>query len=367
MTVEFIGMIQPRDMSETRPSSGPSIDPGYIRAAAQAHDDGGFDRILIGWFSNGPDGFQIAAHAGASTKHVGFLVAHRPGFRSPTVAARDFATLDQLTAGRAAIHVISGGDDVDQLRDGDRLGKEDRYDRTDEYVGILKQIWSASGPVDHAGRYYNFVGASPDVRTHQQPRIPIYFGGASDAAIEVAGKHADVYALWGETHAQVKEIIARVRAATERHRGVDAARKIGFSLSFRPILAPTEDAAWAKAEDILATIKKIRGEAALGPAAGAPANAGSQRLLQAAALGDRPEGRLYTAIARATGARGNTTALVGTPQQVAEAFMEYHALGVTTFLIRGFEPLGDAVDYGRDLLPATRALLGHGVHQAAAE
>jgi alkanesulfonate monooxygenase len=367
MTIEFIGMIQPRDASETRPAHGPAIDPGYIRASAQAHDDGGFDRILIGWFSNGPDGFQIAAHAGAHTKRVGFLVAHRPGFRAPTTAARDFATLDQLTEGRAAIHVISGGDDVDQLRDGDRLGKEERYARTDEYVGILKDIWTAKGPVSHEGKYYSFKDASPDVRTHQQPRIPIYFGGASDAAIEVAGKHADVYALWGETHAQVKEIVARVRASTERQRGAEAARKIGFSLSFRPILAATEDGAWAKAESILQRIKDIRGQGIMGAAAAEPANAGSQRLLQAAALGDNPEGRLYTAIARVTGARGNTTALVGTPQQVAEAFAEYHKLGVTTFLIRGFDPLGDAVDYGRELLPATRALLDGRLHQVAAE
>ena len=367
MTIEFIGMIQPRDMSETRPAGGPAIDPGYIRAAAQAHDDGGFDRILIGWFSNGPDGFQIAAHAGAHTKRVGFLVAHRPGFRAPTVAARDFATLDQLTQGRAAIHVISGGDDADQRRDGDTLDKDERYARTDEYVGILKSIWTAKGPVSHAGRYYSFADASPDVRTHQQPRIPIYFGGASDAAIEVAGKHADVYALWGETQAQVKDMVARVRAATERQRGADAARKIGFSLSFRPILAATEDAAWAKAEKILQTIKDIRGQGIMGPATPNPANAGSQRLLQAAALGDNPEGRLYTAIARLTGARGNTTALVGTPHQVAEAFAEYHKLGVTTFLIRGFDPLGDAVEYGRDLLPAARALLGERLRQVAAE
>jgi alkanesulfonate monooxygenase len=90
-------------------------------------------------------------------------------------------------------------------------------------------------------------------------------------------------------------------------------------------------------------------------------------LLQAAALGDNPEGRLYTAIARVTGARGNTTALVGTPQQVAEAFAEYHELGVTTFLIRGFDPLGDAIDYGRELLPATRALLDNRLQQVAAE
>ncbi len=204
------------------------------------------------------------------------------------------------------------------------------------------------------------------MRTHQQPRIPIYFGGASDAAIEVAGKHADVYALWGETQAQVREIIARVRASATKHRGVEAGRAIRFSLSFRPILAETEEAAWAKAEHILETIKRVRGEASLGPAGAAPQNAGSQRLLDAAALGDRPEGRLYTAIARVTGARGNTTALVGTPQQVAEAFLDYHALGVTTFLIRGFDPLGDAIEYGRDLLPVARALIDQRLRQPVA-
>ncbi len=355
--VEFIGMVQPREQSEIHPASGSSIDLGYLRASAKAHDEAGFDRFLIGWHSNGPDGLQLAAHAAAHTSRVGFLVAHRPGFQAPTNAARSFATLDQLSEGRAAIHVISGGDDTDQKRDGDYLGKDERYARTDEYVGILKSIWTAAKPVDHAGKYYTFAGASPEVRTHRKPRIPVYFGGASDAAIEVAGKHADVYALWGETHAQVREIVARVRASALRHRGEQAARDIGFSLSFRPILAATEDEAWARAERILAETRRVRGEAALGPASGSPANVGSQRLLAAAAKGDRPEGRLYTAIAAATGARGNTTALVGTPQQVAEAFLDYHALGVTTFLIRGFDPLEDAIDYGRELLPATRVLV----------
>ena len=319
-----------------------------------------FDRVLVGWHSNGPDGLLIAADAASHTKRVGFLVAHRPGFQAPTNAARSFATLDQLSQGRAAIHVISGGDDVDQQRDGDYLGKDERYSRTDEYVEILKSIWTARDPVDHSGTYYRFAGASPDVKTHQQPRIPIYFGGASDAAIAVAGKHADVYALWGETQAQVREITARVRDAAAQH-----GREVRFSLSFRPILAETEEAAWARAEQILARIKRIRGEAALGPATRTPPNAGSQRLLAAAARGDRPEGRLYTAIAAATGARGNTTALVGTPRQVAEAFLEYHALGVTTFLIRGFDPLEDAVEYGRELLPITRRLVAERLAQPA--
>ena len=365
--IEFIGMVQPRQQSETHPPQGPAIDPGYLRASAQAHDAAGFDKILIGWYSNGPDGFQIAADAAAHTRRVGFLVAHRPGFQAPTLAARAFATLDQLSGGRAAIHVISGGDDTDQHRDGDWLGKDERYARTDEYVGILKQVWAATAPVDHEGTHYRIAGASPAVRTVQSPRIPIYFGGASEAALDVAGKHADVYALWGETQAQVREIIARVRAATARHRGAQAAAQIRFSLSFRPILAATESLAWEKAERILHEVVRIRGEAALGPASGEPANAGSQRLLAAAALGDRPEGRLYTAIARVTGARGNTTALVGTPEQVAESFAAYHALGVTTFLIRGFAPLEDAVEYGRTLLPATRRLLEPEAEKVAAE
>jgi alkanesulfonate monooxygenase len=366
MTVEFIGMIQPRRQSEIQPATGPSIDLGYLRASAEAHEAGGFDRFLIGWHGNGPDGLQLAAHVASFTRRVGFLVAHRPGFQAPTNAARSFATLDQLSEGRAAIHVISGGDDAEQRRDGDYLDKDERYARTDEYVGILKSIWTADKPVDHEGRFYRFAGASPDVRTARRPRIPIYFGGASDAAIEVAGKHADVYALWGETHRQVSEIIARVRASARKHRGEQAARDIRFSLSFRPILAATEAAAWARAERILQEVRRLRGQAALGPAVGAPKNVGSQRLLAAAALGDRPEGRLYTAIAAATGARGNTTALVGTPQQVAEAFLEYHALGVTTFLIRGFDPLEDAIDYGRELLPLTRRLVAERAPAVAA-
>jgi alkanesulfonate monooxygenase len=359
--LEFIGMIQPRQQSEIHPARGEAIDLGYLRASAQAHDEAGFDRILIGWYSNGPDGLQIAAHAGAHTKKVGFLVAHRPGFQAPSTAARAFATLDQLTEGRAAIHVISGGDDADQARDGDWLGKDERYERTDEYVSVLKSIWTGQKPVDHEGKYYRIKGASPEVRTVQRPHVPVYFGGASEAALRVAGKHADVYALWGETQAQVREIVSRVRAEAAQH-----GRQVRFSLSFRPILAETEEAAWAKAERILGRVKEVRGQAALGPANGRPANAGSQRLLDAAALGDRPEGRLYTAIARETGARGNTTALVGTPQQVAEAFLDYHALGVTTFLIRGFDPLEDAVDYGRELLPVTRRLVAERLAQAGA-
>jgi alkanesulfonate monooxygenase len=360
VTIEFIGMIHHRHVSEIHPPDHHVLDRGYIRDFAQAAEAGGFDRLLVGYHSDAPDGFLVAATAAANTDLIGFLVAHRPGFVAPTVAARTFATLDQITAGRAAIHVISGGDDTDQQRDGDWLDKDERYAGTDEYVHILKLIWTEPGSVSHTGTYYRFADASSAVRCFQQRRIPIYFGGACDAAINVAGKHADVYALWGETHEQVRELTARVRASAAQHD-----RTVRFSLSLRPILAATEDEAWARAERIKQRIAELRARAGVAPRN--PANEGSRRLLAAAAQGERLDKRLWTGAALLTGARGNSTSLVGTPLQVAEALVDYYDLGVTTFLIRGFDPLDDAIDYGRDLLPLTKQLIAQrAATQAAA-
>src|SRR6201996_1896689 len=119
MTVEFISMIPHRHGAEIHPPGPLIFARGYVRDFAQAAEAGGFDRVLVGYFADGPDGFLIAAAAAAHTERLGFLVAHRPGYVAPTLAARKFATLDQITDGRAAIHVITGGDDAEQFRDGD--------------------------------------------------------------------------------------------------------------------------------------------------------------------------------------------------------------------------------------------------------
>ena len=320
-----------------------------MRRFTQAHEQAGFDRILIGYFSNAADGFVVAEYAAFVTEKLGLMLAHRPGFVAPPLAARKLATLDVFSGGRLAVHIISGGDDADQQKDGDLLAHDERYARTDEYVEILRRIWTANKPIDHEGRYYTFKRSFSEVKPLQKPHIPIYFGGSSDAAIEIAGKHADVYALWGEPLAEAATTIARVRASAARH-----GRAVRFSLSTRPILAASEDAAWTRARKIIETIREIRGQAILGSALKEPQAIGSQRLSAAAAQGDVLDKRLWTAVAKATGARGNTTALVGTPEQVGESMLAYDELGVTTFLIRGFDPLEDAIDYGRELIPFVR-------------
>jgi alkanesulfonate monooxygenase len=348
MSLEFIGYIPTREGSEALAPQGPIVDGTYIERSARAHQEADFDRALVAFHSTSPESLLIGAHVANAAPNLGVMIAHRPGFTVPTLAARQFATLDQLTGGRAAIHVISGGNDAEQRQDGDYLSHDERYARTDEYLEIVRRIWTSPAPFDHEGRFYRFGGGFSDVKPLQQPHLPIFFGGSSDAAIAVAGKHADIYALWGETLAQVRETIARVRAAASPF-----GRHPRFSVSFRPIIAKTESEAWDRAEAILQRVRDLRARAGLGAAA-APDNVGSQRLLAAAAKGRRLDKRLWTAVAAETGARGNSTALVGTPEQVADAFIDYYDLGVTTFLIRGFDPLDDARDCGRELIPLTR-------------
>jgi len=352
MPVEFIGYIGTQHQSEIHPAKGPVIDRDYVERVARAHEDGGFDRALVAFGSTSPESQLVVAHAASVTQHLGFMIAHRPGFTAPTVAARQLATLDQFSGGRVAVHIITGGSDDELAKDGDHLTKDQRYARTSEYLDIVRQEWTSERPFDYKGDYYKVVQAFGGVKPLQKPQIPVYFGGSSEAAIPVAGKHADIFALWGETQAQVAETIARVRHAAAKH-----GRQVKFSLSLRPVIAETEEAAWAKADAIAAEAKALREKAGLPTSGHAPPNAGSQRLLDAAKQGTRLDKRLWTGVAAVTGAAGNSTGLVGTPQQVAEALLDYYDLGVSTFLIRGFDPLDDAIAYGRDLIPLVRDLV----------
>jgi alkanesulfonate monooxygenase len=346
--VEFIGMILTQDQSEAKGADGPLIDPEFTARFARAHEAAGFDRVLVGYFSFFPDGFQVAAYALHETRTLGVLLAHRPGFVAPTVAARQFATLDQLSGGRLAMHTIAGANDEEQARDGDFTTKAERYRRTDEYLTILRRYWTAAEPFDFDGEFYRLRGSYTPVRCAQDPHIPVYVGGSSDDALRVAARHADVYAQWGEPLADTRDHIARVLDSAAEH-----GRRPRISLSTRPILAETDDAALERAYGILAEVQQRR------PSGGVPmGNAmergvGSQRLLAAARRGDILDRCLFMPLATATGAAGNSTALVGCAETVAAAMLDYYEIGVTTFLIRGYDPYEDLVGY-REVISLVR-------------
>ena len=362
MPVEIIGMIGTRPASEMDGAAvsilGGSVDKQFVREFSLAHEVGDFDRVLVGYGSTGPDTWGVTAYATAVTERLGFLLAHRPGFVAPTLAARKAATLDHFCDGRLALHIISGGSDAEQRRDGDWLDHDGRYRRTDEYLEIVRRMWTAEKPFDYDGEFYHVEKAFSEVRPFQQPTVPLYYGGASEAAIAVGAKHCDCYMFWGEPLADVRERMAEVNAAA-----APLGRTPRFSVSVRPILAATEEKAWERARTILARVQAVRSPALVGVSS-RPQSVGSQRLLDAAAKAEIQDKRLWTPIAAATGAAGNTTALVGTPEQVAESLLDYYDLGVSTILVRGFDPLPDAIEYGRDLIPLVRAEVARRDRQA---
>jgi alkanesulfonate monooxygenase len=253
MPIELIGMIGVRPEGADGAAVhviGGEIDAAWVRDFSRAHERAGFDKVLVGYTSTAADGFLVASHAAAHTERLGYLIAHRPGFVTPTLAARKAATLDQFTGGRVSLHIITGGSDADQAKDGDWLDHDTRYRRTDEYLVLLRRTWTEERPFDFEGEFYHVAKAFSEIKPVQKPHIPLYFGGASEAAHAIGAKHCDVYMLWGEPLAAIRQRIVEVRAA-----GARVGREPRVSVSLRPIIAPTEDAAWDKAHRILATVR----------------------------------------------------------------------------------------------------------------
>jgi alkanesulfonate monooxygenase len=358
MPIEIVGgMVSPHPGTEgtVRAAQGgnrPAFDTDYITRFVRAHEAAGFDTALVGYGATSVDGFAVASHALHVTDRLGVLIAHRPGFAQPTLIARKLATLDNLTGGgRVAVHFITGGDEADQHRDGDFVAHDDRYRRTAEYMTVLRRTLTEDEPFDHEGEFYRFDGAYSVVKPATAAGIPLYFGGASGPALAAGAQNADVYMLWGEPLGGIAERVAQARAAAARY-----GRSPRFSISLRPILGETEEAAWARAQEIGdQTEERVKGRDVSAPGIRRNnSSVGAARLRAFADEGDVLDERLWMRVARLTGSGGNSTALVGTAEQVADALLAYIRLGISTVLIRGFDPLGDAVDYGRELIPRLR-------------
>ena len=354
MSIEFLGIAGLNDGGETQSRSGTSFDKDYTLRFARAHEDNGWDRILFAYHSGSPDPATAAAFIASKLDHLKILLAHRPNVSYPTYAAKVFATLDQISDGRLNVHVITGGSTADQAAEGDFLTKDERYARTGEYIQIVKKAWTSREPFSFDGAHYRFENFVSDIWPAQQPRPQISFGGSSDAAYRIGAADADIYALWGEPLANTAEQIERITVEalaagrTERPR---------IQVAFRPILGATEELAWKKAEEILGKIEARQAQAAPNSFVGDlknPENAGSQRLLSIASQGDRFDRALWTRPAAASGGRGNSNALVGTPETVAAALLDYIDLGVDIISARGYDFVNDTIDFGRYVIPLVR-------------
>ncbi|BCR98519.1 LLM class flavin-dependent oxidoreductase [Aspergillus luchuensis] len=359
MPTEFISLTFPNASTEVAPIPNASIDPDYLVRYARSLDDYGFNYTLVPYDSSYFDPFTVGATIASVTKNLKIIIALRPNTLYPTVAAKALATLDQLSRGRAVVHLIAGGSDAEQAKEGDFLTKSQRYARLEEYIRILRRAWESDEPFDWESEYYTFKQFSNRVRpANPNGTIPVSVGGSSDEAYRVGGSLADIFGLWGEPLKETKEQIDRIYAEAERA-GRAPNDRPRIWVTFRPIIAETDELAWAKAYQTLDKLKEHRanGQGKAPPNAPPPQNVGSQRLLDIAARGEVQDRALWYPTVTATNARGASTALVGSPQTISDSILDYVDLGAELISIRGYDNLNDAIDYGRYVLPKVRGEL----------
>jgi alkanesulfonate monooxygenase len=358
--VEFISLTHANSSTELNPTGSQNIDVPYFRNYARTIDELGFDYTLLGYGSSHTDSFIMASAVGQLTERIKPIVALRPNTVFPVVAAQKLATLDQLTEGRAVVHIISGGNDAEQARQGDYLPKDRRYDRTAEFIDILRQAWTAQAPFSHDGEFFKFDDFGPGYPTYRGGAIPISIGGQSDAAFQVGAAKADIFSFWGEPLDELTKEIDRVKGIAAAAGRTTVPR---FWVTFRPIIAKTDELAWEKARDYVAKIAATyQGGAYRGPRdhhTATPQNVGSQRALSFASQSELYDRALWTKTAAATNAGGASTALVGSPETVAAAILDYVDRGASLVSIRGYDTLNDVIDYGKHILPLVRQELAH--------
>jgi alkanesulfonate monooxygenase len=315
----------------------------YLASVARAAEQLGFEGVLTPTGTWCEDAWLTTAALIRETRCLRFLVAFRPGLVTPTLAAQMAATFQRLSGGRAALNVVTGGEEAEQRRFGDWLEHDARYARSDEFLAIVRGAFGAE-PFDFSGVHLRVEGAT--VLGAPSPPPPIYFGGASPAAEHVAARHADVYLLWGEPPAMIAERIERVRSLA-----IAYGRGIRFGLRVHVVTRPRASDAWAIAERWLAEMDPatvLRAQERLR----ASSSVGQQRML--ALHGGRREGlevapNLWAGVGLVRGNAG--TALVGSHEEVAARIREYQELGVDEFILSGYPHLEEAFAVAEGVAP----------------
>ncbi len=342
MQIEFIGHTASLAHSETE--AGAQIDRDGLRRLARLSEISNIDRLAVGGLAAGQDVAALASFILHNTSGLGVFLKHRIGAVAPTIAAQHLATLDQLSGGR--VQVEFEPDKTDE-------GHEDGLARVDEYLVLLKRLWTNERPIDHEGSYYSVAGAFSAAKPFQRGRIPLSLGGLSGTAIKVAARHADVFALPAATVDETRQTIARVRAAAALHRRADDIR---FSYPLRPVVAATREEAWAQVDRAFG--RPGRNEASRRTFIAADRFTGwvDPERLRRLATGHLTLGRLPTA---------GATTIAGTADQVALAILDYCDIGVTEFHLHGFETAEELAAFGYAVAPLVRrAIARHDAHKA---
>jgi alkanesulfonate monooxygenase len=330
------------------------VDHDYLKQIAVAADTLGYDGVLLPTGRSCEDAWVVASSLIGETKKLKFLVAVRPGLSTPGLAVRMASTFDRLSNGRLLINVVTGGDQAEMEADGLHADHAERYEISDEFLKVWRASLAGEGGdagYDFNGKHIQVKGAKTLYPPVQKPYPPLYFGGSSPAAHELAAEQVDVYLTWGEPPAAVAEKIADMRARAAKH-----GRTLKFGIRLHVIVRETNDEAWKAADELIKYVDDdliARAQASFNKM-----DSEGQRRMAALHGGKRDKlevsPNLWAGVGLVRGGAG--TALVGDPETVAARMQEYADLGIETFILSGYPHLEESYRFAELVFP----LLGKG-------
>ena len=316
----------------------------YLGQIARSAEQLGFEGALTPAGAWCEDAWLTTAMLTQVTERLKFLVAFRPGLISPTLSAQMASTFQRLSDGRLLLNVVTGGESAEQRAYGDFLGKDERYERTGEFLDIVARLWQGEAVTEH-GKHLQVEGAA--LSRLPDPVPAVYFGGSSSAAVAVAARYADVYLTWGEPPAAVAEKIGRVAAAAAQH-----GRAPRFGIRLHTISRDTSRQAWRQADSLLDRVTDEMIEKVQHGLASSESE-GQRRMRALHNDGDRRQLEVYPNLWAGVGlVRGGAgTSLVGSHEEVAALIEEYAGIGITEFILSGYPHLEEAYWFAEGVLP----------------
>lgn len=315
----------------------------YLAEVAQTAERNGFTTVLVPVGDGCQDAWVVASLLAPRTERLRFLVAVRPGFVAPVVAAKMVATFDQLTAGRMFVNVVTGGFPAELAAEGDFEDHDARYRRTGEFIAVMKRYWTERS-FDFAGEFYRVEGGRPLVRTYSQPYPPIYAGGASEAAEDLFAREVDCYLLWGETLPQMRERLQRMREKAAKQ-----GRELRFGVRMHVLARESEAEAVREAEALIAGVPQEQLAKARAALTATDSAGESRQRAMAMAMPGRDdlwlEPNLWSGVGLVR--RGVGVTVVGSYEQVARKFLAYTDLGLSFFILSGYPHLEEAANASR--------------------
>jgi alkanesulfonate monooxygenase len=327
----------------------------YFKQIAIAADSLGYEGVLLPTGRSCEDSWVLASSLIDVTRKLKFLIALRPGLVQPAQSARMAATFDRLSGGRLLVNLVTGGDTEELEGDGLFLSHPERYEVSREFLSIWREVLTASHDlkgIDFEGKHLKVKNSKVLYPPIQRPYPPIFFGGSSEEAHDLAAQQLDTYLTWGEPPAAVADKVADITK-----RAASYGRKLDFGIRLHVIVRETEDEAWRAAAELVshldeATVaaaqKKFSTMDSVGQRRMAELNKGKFNPANVRE-GLEISPNLWAGVGLVRGGAG--TALVGNPQQVADRIKEYAALGLENFIFSGYPHLEEAHRFAELVFP----------------